>query len=139
MTQAPCSASSILLAAELRHLIENALALYCLAMDEHDAAAAGQLLTDAQLHFKGQPAKTGVDTISGFYAEAFQDAAPTRHLIGNLLTQVDGQDITYRATYQRWSLAENHPFCQAIGEYRGRFTPTPGRLKWTEHRIQQAP
>ncbi|MDQ1060819.1 hypothetical protein QFZ23_004784 [Arthrobacter globiformis] len=138
MTQVPLSAAGTLPAAEHRHLIENALALYCLAMDEHDATAAGHLLTDAQLHFKDQPLQTGADAIAGFYAGAFTNPAPTRHLITNLLTQTDGPDITYRATYQRWSLAGTHPACQAIGEYRGRFTPTPERLKWTEHRILQA-
>lgn len=138
MTQVPLSTAGVLPAAEHRHLIESALARYCLAMDEHDAAAAGQLLADARLHFKDQPVQTGADAIAGFYAGAFKNAAVTWHLINNLLTQADGPDITYRAIYQRWSLAGTDPICQAIGEYRGRFTPTPGRLKWTEHRILQA-
>lgn len=74
-------------------------------MDGRDARAAGMLLAKARLHFKDQPMLTGAEAIAGFYAAAFHDPAPTRHLISNLLVRTEDQDIAYSATYQRWSLA----------------------------------
>jgi len=135
---APTPAAGDLPAATHRHLIENALALYCSAMDDQDAPAAGQLLACARLHFKEQPTLTGADTIVALYAAAFRNRAPTRHLISNLLIQPEGQDIAYRATYQRWSLAGPTPVCEAIGEYRGLFTAARDRWVWSEHRILQS-
>jgi hypothetical protein len=128
-------AADILPAAGHRHLIQNALALYCRAMDEHDAAAAGQLLCDARLHFKNQPVVVGADAIVALYAAGFRNPTPTRHLISNLLVQPKDQTITYQATYQRWSLAGPAPVCEVIGEYRGLFTTDRDRWAWTEHRI----
>lgn len=102
MTPVPPPAAGALPAAADRHLIENALALYCRAMDEHNAPAAGLLLADARLHFKDQPMRAGADAIAGFYAAAFRNPAPTRHIISNLLVQADGPGIAYQARYQRW-------------------------------------
>jgi SnoaL-like domain len=138
VTPVPPPAEGVLPAAELRHRIENTLSLYCRAMDEHDASAAALMLADARLHFKDQSVRAGADAIAGFYAAAFRNPAPTRHLISNLLVQADGPDITYQASYQRWSLAGAQPVCEAIGEYRGQFTSAYGHLVWSEHRVLQS-
>ncbi|WP_426997966.1 nuclear transport factor 2 family protein [Pseudarthrobacter sp. N5] len=137
MTPARSSAAGALPAAEHRHLIENALALYCRAMDEHHAPAAALLLADARLHFKDQPVRAGAQAIADFYAAAFQNPAPTRHLISNIHVQADGLQINYLARYQRWSLAGTQPACETIGDYQGLFTSASGRWVWSEHRVLQ--
>ncbi|RAX46440.1 hypothetical protein DQ354_05890 [Arthrobacter sp. AQ5-06] len=138
MTPALDPAAGIVPAAGYRHLVGNALALYCLAMDDHDAAAAGRLLGNARLHFRDQPMLVGTDSIVSLYTAGFRNPAPTRHLISNLLVQADGPDIAYQARYQRWSLAGPKPTCETVGEYRGLFTPASKGWVWSEHRVLQS-
>lgn len=119
-----------------RHLITNALARYAAALDDQDAAAAGELLAHAQLHFKDQPARSGQEEITGFYAAVFPNPSRTRHLVTNLIVTGNETSVSYQAIYQRWSVADlTAPGCEAIGRYTGRFTPTSSGLIWTEHRV----
>lgn len=122
--------------APYKYAVEEALASYCRAMDEHDAEEAGRLLARCKLQFKDQEPLTGARSIRAFYAKVLRSGTPTRHVFSNLLIQHKEGNIAYAATYQRWSLGSDQPTCEGIGSYEGLFLPTPAGLSWTEHRVK---
>lgn len=120
-----------------RHVVENALAQYCSAMDSQDAASAGRLLANADLFFKDQPRRRGREDIEAFYKSVFGSVAGgTAHLVSNVRVGVENGTIFYSCLYQRALLdATGAPTLSGIGSYAGRFTRLDGTVSWLEHHV----
>lgn len=124
-------------AATGRHVVENALALYCSAMDTGDAIAAARLLADAYLFFKDQPPRQGYDSILSFYLSVFAaGTGRTAHLFTNVRVDTDETTVIYSCLYQRAHLnGSAPPDLLAIGRYSGRFARDSDGARWLEHRV----
>ena len=125
------------LLATSRHTVENALALYCSAMDRRDAPAAARLLANADLFFKDFPRRHGHDSIQRFYADVFATvSAGTAHVVSNVQVGVDDSNVYYSCLYQRLSLVDSEtPRLLGVGCYSGRFGRVSSISWWLEHHV----
>jgi hypothetical protein len=129
---APSAPPPDLSPAEVRHCIENLLAAYTRAVDEHDHRSVMELLHRAEVAFDGSAPLRGA-ALGDAYRTASGAGGRTRHIVcvGHVDHDSDGTRGMASYPYQRWSLDSEPPVITALGWYRLRFGAEGGEV-WLE-------
>jgi hypothetical protein len=135
---APSAPPPHLSPAEVRHCIENLLAAYTRAVDEHDHRTVTGLLQRADVAFDdGAPLRGAA--LGDAYRTAFAAGARTRHIVSVGHVDHDSGRTGGRASYpyQRWSLDSEPPVITALGWYQVRFSAHGREVQLEQLRIDR--